>query len=92
MCHQIFNQLISAIVEISTLLNTGLDADTLAICVRLCESGANPEALAKVIQDLQRESTALKVTDHPGFLIAKSSSTLDHRLLPPMFKSRCGHI
>ncbi|KAK2153938.1 hypothetical protein LSH36_281g09025 [Paralvinella palmiformis] len=51
------------IVEISTLLNTGLDADTLAICVRLCESGANPEALAKVIQDLQRESTALKEAD-----------------------------
>ena len=32
--------------EISCLLNTGLDMETLAICVRLCENGANPEALA----------------------------------------------
>ena len=32
--------------EISCLLNTGLDMETLAICVRLCENGATPEALA----------------------------------------------
>ena len=33
---------------------TGLDETTLALCVRLCESGANPEALAKVVTELQR--------------------------------------
>jgi mitotic-spindle organizing protein 1 len=32
--------------EISTLLNTGLDRDTLSICLNLCENGVNPEALA----------------------------------------------
>ncbi|XP_037800205.1 mitotic-spindle organizing protein 1 [Penaeus vannamei] len=42
------------LMEVSKLLNTGLDETTLAICVRLCESGANPEALAKVITELQR--------------------------------------
>ncbi|XP_066945606.1 mitotic-spindle organizing protein 1-like [Macrobrachium rosenbergii] len=42
------------LMEISKLLNTGLDETTLALCVRLCESGANPEALAKVIMELQR--------------------------------------
>lgn len=42
------------LMEISKLLNTGLDETTLAICVRLCENGANPEALAKVITELQR--------------------------------------
>ncbi|XP_018006974.1 mitotic-spindle organizing protein 1-like [Hyalella azteca] len=42
------------LMEISRLLNTGLDETTLALCVRLCESGANPEALAKVITELQR--------------------------------------
>ncbi|XP_069943115.1 mitotic-spindle organizing protein 1-like, partial [Cherax quadricarinatus] len=35
-------------------LNTGLDETTLALCVRLCDNGANPEALAKVITELQR--------------------------------------
>ena len=49
------------LTDISRLLNTGLDAETLAICVRLCEAGVNPEALAKVIQDLRRETAALKV-------------------------------
>ncbi|XP_013792925.1 mitotic-spindle organizing protein 1-like [Limulus polyphemus] len=48
------------IQEISRLLNTGLDTETLAICVRLCESGVNPEALASVIRELRRESAAVK--------------------------------
>ena len=48
-------------MEMSKLLNTGLDADTLALCVRLCENGVNPEALALVIQELRRESAAIKV-------------------------------
>jgi len=30
--------------------------------VRLCESGVNPEALAMAIQELRRETTALKET------------------------------
>ena len=47
--------------EISRLLNTGLDMETLAICVRLCENGANPEALAIIIRELRRESDAIKL-------------------------------
>ena len=47
--------------EISRLLNTGLDMETLAICVRLCENGANPEALAIIIRELRRESEAIKL-------------------------------
>lgn len=46
--------------EMSTLLNTGLDSETLAICIRLCEKGANPEALASVVRDLRRESASAK--------------------------------
>ena len=46
--------------EMSRLLNTGLDMETLAICVRLCEQGANPEALAIIIRELRRESEAIK--------------------------------
>lgn len=41
--------------RISRLLNTGLDTETLAICIRLCEAGVHPEALAKAIQEVRRE-------------------------------------
>lgn len=52
---------ISALVEISKLLNTGLDPESLAICVKLCEAGVNPEALASVVQELRREAASLQV-------------------------------
>ena len=40
--------------------DAGLDMETLAICVRLCEQGANPEALAIIIRELRRESEAIR--------------------------------
>ena len=46
--------------EISVLLNTGLDKESLAHCMSLCESGVNPEALAAVIKELKRESKSIK--------------------------------
>ncbi|XP_075529300.1 mitotic spindle organizing protein 1 [Dermacentor variabilis] len=49
------------LLEMSQLLNTGLDAQSLALCVQLCESGANPEALAGLIKEL-RARTAPSVT------------------------------
>ena len=48
--------------EISKLLNTGLNDDTLRVCIQLCEAGVNPEALATVIQELRREAAALQVS------------------------------
>ena len=42
------------LLELSRLLNTGLDAETLAICVRLCENGVKPEALALVINQARQ--------------------------------------
>ncbi|XP_015584759.1 mitotic-spindle organizing protein 1 [Cephus cinctus] len=45
--------------QISKLLNTNLDAATLSICVRLCENGVNPHALASVVKELQREVNAM---------------------------------
>ena len=50
----------ATLLELSKLLNTGLDADTLSICVRLCERGAHPEALATVVRELRRESQAIR--------------------------------
>lgn len=64
-----------ALFDISQLLNTQLDKETLATCVGMIESGVNPEALAvrpdalpslhvvtickAVIQELRREAAAL---------------------------------
>ena len=45
--------------RISKLLNTNLDPATLSYCVRLCENGVNPQALATVVKELQREVKAL---------------------------------
>nr|CAG8574549.1 241_t:CDS:2 [Entrophospora candida]CAG8584120.1 13721_t:CDS:2 [Entrophospora candida] len=46
--------------EISTLLNTGLDRETLSLCINLCENGVNPESLAVVIKELRREFNSIK--------------------------------
>ena len=51
---------LNTLSEISRILDTGLDKESLAICVTLCESGVNPEALAAVIRELRREASSLK--------------------------------
>ena len=50
----------NTLMELSKLLNTGLDTESLALCVRLCERGAHPEALATVVRELRRESQAIR--------------------------------
>lgn len=40
--------------QISQLLGTGLDAESLSICIRLCELGVNPEVLALVIKEIRK--------------------------------------
>ena len=50
-----------AVKEISDLLNTGLDDETLKVCVQLLEAGVNAEALASVVLELKRETMVLKV-------------------------------
>lgn len=51
-----------ALYKISKLLNTNLDAPTLSYCVRLCENGVNPQALATIVKEMQREAKALNNT------------------------------
>ncbi|KAG1728058.1 mitotic-spindle organizing gamma-tubulin ring associated-domain-containing protein [Suillus paluster] len=55
-------QTLDTLYEISQLLNTQLDKETLATCVGMIESGVNPEALAAVIQELRREAAAAQNT------------------------------
>ncbi|KAG8694142.1 hypothetical protein FRC08_008689 [Ceratobasidium sp. 394] len=52
-------QTLDTLFDISQLLNTQLDRETLATCVSMIESGVNPEALATVIKELRREAAAL---------------------------------
>ncbi|PCH44173.1 hypothetical protein WOLCODRAFT_76836 [Wolfiporia cocos MD-104 SS10] len=52
-------QTLDILYDISQLLNTQLDKETLATCVSMIESGVNPEALAAVVQELRRENQAL---------------------------------
>ncbi|KAB2021260.1 hypothetical protein E1A91_D07G130000v1 [Gossypium mustelinum] len=41
--------------HMSNILDTGLDRHTLSVLVALCDLGLNPEALAAVVKELQRE-------------------------------------
>ncbi|KIP10056.1 hypothetical protein PHLGIDRAFT_85800 [Phlebiopsis gigantea 11061_1 CR5-6] len=52
-------QTLDILYEISQLLHTQLDKETLATCVSMIENGVNPEALAGVIQELRRENTRI---------------------------------
>lgn len=55
--------LFSAVKEISDLLNTGLDDETLKVCVQLLEAGVNAEALGSLILELRREMASFKETE-----------------------------
>ncbi|KAI5121888.1 hypothetical protein M0805_001093 [Coniferiporia weirii] len=57
-------QSILFLYDISQLLNTQLDRETLAICVSMIESGVNPEALSAVILELRREKALLAAQTH----------------------------
>ena len=48
------------IAQISRLLNTDLDGESLSLCVRLCEAGVHPQALATVIREIKKEVSAIK--------------------------------
>ncbi|KAI4527557.1 hypothetical protein K523DRAFT_324563 [Schizophyllum commune Tattone D] len=61
-------QTLDLLHELSQLLNTQLDKETLATCVQLIESGASPEALAAVIQELRREQATLAARGVTGSL------------------------
>ena len=50
-----------ALHEISGLLNTGLDRNSLSILVQLCEMGVNPGALVHVVQELSKFRSAVDI-------------------------------
>ena len=42
----------------SNILDTGLDRHTLSVLIALCDLGINPEALAAVVKELQKEPSS----------------------------------
>lgn len=42
--------------QMSNILETGLDRNTLSVLVALCDAGINPESLAAVVKEFQRET------------------------------------
>jgi hypothetical protein len=48
-------QALDVLHELSLMLKTGLDKETLAICMQMIDQGINPEALAAVVKELKRE-------------------------------------
>ncbi|KAI8987799.1 mitotic-spindle organizing gamma-tubulin ring associated-domain-containing protein [Mycotypha africana] len=56
---------IDILLDMATMLNTGLDRDTLSLCISLCEKGVNPEALAvSMIRLFQNRLTKKKTKQH----------------------------
>ena len=43
------------IQNISSLLNTGLSAESLDVCIRLCEAGVSPHVLARIITQIRSQ-------------------------------------
>jgi mitotic-spindle organizing protein 1 len=54
---------VELVYEMSKLLNTGLDRVSVSLLISLCESGVNPEALAAVVKELNREANIIQNKD-----------------------------
>lgn len=52
-------QIREIIHEISQLMNTGLSPEALDICIKLCEAGVHPQALAEVVTQIRKETSAV---------------------------------
>jgi hypothetical protein len=48
--------LLEVVEEISNLIGTGIDKETLVVCMRLIENGVNPTALAQSIMHIKNEA------------------------------------
>lgn len=48
-------QLLDSLHELSNILETGLDRESLSILLELTEAGVNPEALAALVKELRKQ-------------------------------------
>ncbi|KAK7205327.1 hypothetical protein BZA70DRAFT_153024 [Myxozyma melibiosi] len=52
------DDILDKLYEVALLLDAGIDKQTIATCIKLCDSGMSPEALAKMISGLKDEATS----------------------------------
>jgi mitotic-spindle organizing protein 1 len=51
-------KLLDSLQELSNILETGLDRESLSILLDLTESGVNPEALAALVKELRKQRSS----------------------------------
>lgn len=49
------HEILETLVDLSKLLNTGLDKESLLILVRLIELGVHPETLSELLIEIKKE-------------------------------------
>eukprot|EP00766_Chilomastix_caulleryi_P000648 gnl/Chilomastix_caulleri/1631.p2 GENE.gnl/Chilomastix_caulleri/1631~~gnl/Chilomastix_caulleri/1631.p2 ORF type:complete len:63 (+),score=13.10 gnl/Chilomastix_caulleri/1631:37-225(+) len=54
------SQAVTALWELSQLLETGLSREAVMSVLELCEMGVNPEAIIEMISDLNRMADSMK--------------------------------
>jgi mitotic-spindle organizing protein 1 len=59
-------KLLDSLQELSNILETGLDRESLSILMELTESGVNPEALAALVKEL-RKQRSIDESEVPSF-------------------------
>lgn len=76
---------LQALLSLNKLLKTGLDRESLILCVQLCEYDVNPEALAAIVKELSQESRGRPVAEaQAGSSLASPNATRnDNYLTPP---------
>lgn len=57
--HEENSEVLDILFEISELLKTGLDKETLLVLLKLCENDVKPELLAEIILELKKKSALL---------------------------------
>ncbi|KAJ3437740.1 mitotic-spindle organizing protein [Anaeramoeba flamelloides] len=55
------NQSLKILNEMSNILETGLDEETLSLVVSLLEQGVNPDALTLIIKKLRKERSLIEL-------------------------------
>ncbi|KAL5369162.1 hypothetical protein CPHLJ_4g2760 [Cryptosporidium parvum] len=54
-------EVLETLADISSLLNTGLDKETILILIKLLELGVQPETLSELVIEIRREIESYQI-------------------------------